>query len=165
MIRMSVGYKMFLYYGSQLFPFVLLSHRELELFFLKRKNLKITFKNLKTTFSLCLQTMLTSSSWLICYIINFLGVNHDRKSIRNAPPLHSRYCICLQRFICIPLSCPYVPCAHLVLPYVKTHVMDKICTKGVSLSAEPKPGLLWSCAHTEPAGTEKIPGVFPVVVV
>ena len=43
--------------------------------------------------------------------------------------------------------------------------MDKIYTKGISLSAEPKPVHLWSCARAEPARIEKIPHVFPVAVV
>ena len=43
--------------------------------------------------------------------------------------------------------------------------MDKIYAKGISLSAEPKPVRLWSCARAKPARIEKIPGVFPVAVV
>ena len=101
-------------------------------------------------------------------LINLLPNKFSRSTVTENPEeMHHHYrdCMLLQRVICLPLSCSYAPGAHFVLPYVKTHVMDKIYAKGISLSAEPKPVHLWSCARAEPAHTEEIPGVFPVVVV
>lgn len=84
---------------------------------------------LKITFSLCLRTMLTNSSWLFCYLINFLEVLWQKilkKCITITFPDNFTF---LQGFICILFSHSQVLWVHFIIPYVKTIKINKIHTR------------------------------------
>jgi hypothetical protein len=63
---------------------------------------------------------------------------------------------------CLPVHMSFKG-VHFIVPYVKTIKTDKLCTKGLSLSAEQKPACLCNCVHAEASLIEKIPCVFPVI--
>lgn len=73
--------KGFTNYYFQLFPFVHYVTENLKSKFLSKR------KSSEDHVFSGLQTMLTNSSWLFCYLINFLGVLWQ-KSIRNVSSLH-----------------------------------------------------------------------------
>lgn len=144
-------------YCFQLFPFDHKSQRTQITSFPKGKVLKLTF-------SLCLQTMLTSSSWLLCYLRNSLKVPWQKMHKKCVTATFLDFARLSKGSFahCFPI-CTCFEWVHFIIPCVKTIKIGKIYIKGILCQRSRSQSIYETVFMQKHSLFEKIPGVFPVL--